>query len=465
MPAVTLRGTLPSASSPFTPLSRTPRGRPVTAAIYGTPIDPESTCPICLDVLTTKRWTKMQPCGHRYHSTCGSYWMETRDSLTAQTCPLCRTRVRSLMDEDGHSAPPSFPFGTTGQPSRVVLAKEMQPGNLNLLIADTQRRLQRCSDLEKNARAGEREYAVDLKTEKELLEERRGALTRLMEEFQRGEWEGLAMMAASVAEMHRRVQQLRELQLQHLQQLLDPQQLATFNGRGRPDSPRISLSPSAIRRARLAQHQQLLQPRRLAQQPAANDWSLDRPPTIARAPAAARPTAASAAAAAQPRRVVAPAAPEGDWSQSRPLTVPRAPYAGRMTEAARARAEAAAAQRAATAAARAARAAVNGGAARRPPAVPHQPRAAPAATTRRVTTGTAGPARRRSRLSGESTTPNHRQQAVRVPEDQHSPLRGRDAVVDADVVSLLQAVNYYETPRRSERIAARLRAAGGAAQQ
>ncbi|GMR58125.1 hypothetical protein PMAYCL1PPCAC_28320 [Pristionchus mayeri] len=140
-----------------------------------------------------------------------------------------------------------------------------------------------------------------------------------------------------------------------------------------------------------------------------------------------------------------------------------------MTEAARARADAAAAQRAAISATRAARAAVNGGgAARRPPAVPQQQRAALAAGTRRVTAATAGPARRRSRLSGEYTTPSHRQQAVRRRSEQHSPLRGRDAVAraDADVVSLPQPVNYYETPRRSERIAAlRLRAAGGAGPQ
>lgn len=48
------------------------------------------TCPICLVSLSRGDDTARLACGHRYHTSCISYWMDHSDS-----CPQCRGKIRS----------------------------------------------------------------------------------------------------------------------------------------------------------------------------------------------------------------------------------------------------------------------------------------------------------------------------------------------------------------------------------
>ena len=49
-----------------------------------------STCPICLMSLAQHDDTAKLSCGHRYHKSCISYWMDRSNQ-----CPSCRGSIRS----------------------------------------------------------------------------------------------------------------------------------------------------------------------------------------------------------------------------------------------------------------------------------------------------------------------------------------------------------------------------------
>lgn len=53
-------------------------------------IDPPGTeCSICTEDTPDQVWTKLEPCGHKFHRSCCRTWLSEHN-----TCPLCRETVR-----------------------------------------------------------------------------------------------------------------------------------------------------------------------------------------------------------------------------------------------------------------------------------------------------------------------------------------------------------------------------------
>ena len=53
-------------------------------------IDPPGTeCSICTEDTPDQVWTKLEPCGHKFHRSCCRTWLSEHN-----TCPLCRQTVR-----------------------------------------------------------------------------------------------------------------------------------------------------------------------------------------------------------------------------------------------------------------------------------------------------------------------------------------------------------------------------------
>ncbi|GMS80842.1 hypothetical protein PENTCL1PPCAC_3017, partial [Pristionchus entomophagus] len=421
-------------ASPMTPLATsTPirsasRRAPPTASASRPPprgaliVDFEEECCICCAALDSKRSVSLAPCRHSFHTTCATIWLETRSGRPQQTCPLCRTRIHAV-EANGTSASPAFPYGDSGQPTRAVLQQEHQPGNIEWLMRETDEQLQSCMQLEAAARLACRsdEYIGDIQSEMRRLEERKETLARLLEQLRRGEW---------------------------AQQQQPPQQYSAENMR------EVQARINAVIQAMQRIHQQ---------------------PRFQFAPGNfLRPTEASVAArAVPPRRPRAaatqqqpPLLPNGTAAatQFRPATVPMPFRAGRPTASSMAR------ERVAPAAA----------------AVPTQPRSAhlrrqqPALpATGRVSVPAAGPARRR--LAATSASPRAVAASPstrgRRSNREQADVRGQevDIVVvheapsDVVVVEVEQpprpAPNVFETPRRSERIAAMLRRFGSMEEQ
>jgi len=44
-------------------------------------------CSICLDIDNIQTWIIL-PCGHKYHGSCVSTWLQTH-----KTCPICRFNI------------------------------------------------------------------------------------------------------------------------------------------------------------------------------------------------------------------------------------------------------------------------------------------------------------------------------------------------------------------------------------
>ncbi|GMR38208.1 hypothetical protein PMAYCL1PPCAC_08403 [Pristionchus mayeri] len=149
--------------------------------------DSLETCAICMLDHNAKLSVVLLPCGHDFHNSCAREWMETRATRDDQSCPLCRTVTKEIVDESGNSDSPGYPFGEIGEPTRSALIYEEQPRMLQQLLRETETRLSRCEELEEDEAKGE-EYRQDMQSEKRKMESRREQLHRMLREFAEGEW-------------------------------------------------------------------------------------------------------------------------------------------------------------------------------------------------------------------------------------------------------------------------------------
>ncbi|KAF8385445.1 hypothetical protein PRIPAC_74587 [Pristionchus pacificus] len=285
MPSVTrtpARGQPPAWLT--TPI-RTTRATPSTTRTRGSPVSVENCC-ICFSSLTAKRSATLRPCSHRYHETCVRTWMETRKDRSGQTCPMCRTRTTAVVDEDGRSAPPAFPYGDSGEPLKEHLLQHDQPENLEWLLRETEEQLRRCDELVKNEHRGN-EYTEDIRAESVKLQTRGAKLSRMLQEVERGEWSRPRLVDPTAWLSHDIDVRLAQLRIRHAQLLQQaaaaarlPQHDRIYVHRPPPAAPRVMAAARPV-------------------QPDPDDWSQGRPNTVAEPFRAGRATAASTLRAAE----------------------------------------------------------------------------------------------------------------------------------------------------------------------
>ncbi|GMS87769.1 hypothetical protein PENTCL1PPCAC_9944 [Pristionchus entomophagus] len=114
--------------------------------------DEEELCSVCMEARSDKRLITISPCSHVVHRSCGLRWLETRDSHLEQCCPLCRGRVRILIDKSrpndwryvylqdlGTIDYDVFPYGPFGQPTKYGILnhpRNIEQGYLNRILSN-----------------------------------------------------------------------------------------------------------------------------------------------------------------------------------------------------------------------------------------------------------------------------------------------------------------------------------------
>lgn len=146
------------------------------ASLHHTPASnfPLGNCSICLVDLASKRSMALSPCGHLFHWSCCTQWMESRETPDDQTCPNCRTLATFN--------PPLFPYGGTGQPTEDLLRDYSQPLQLRSLLRDTQSGLQLIATVLQRAVDEGRsiDYIKDIREEMKRLRKRRTKIEDLL---------------------------------------------------------------------------------------------------------------------------------------------------------------------------------------------------------------------------------------------------------------------------------------------
>ncbi|GMT12814.1 hypothetical protein PFISCL1PPCAC_4111, partial [Pristionchus fissidentatus] len=153
-------------------------------------------CAVCYEDLTTKRVIKLKQCQHRFHRTCCISWLETRERLGGQTCPLCRKRARTILDDEipDRQLEGVVAFGASGQPSRSRIADATRRLELSTeeaidwLVEKNENDLEVVRAQEAVARSGRRSkvYKDDIKTELAKLTRRQEIYEEMKEVLRAG---------------------------------------------------------------------------------------------------------------------------------------------------------------------------------------------------------------------------------------------------------------------------------------